>query len=330
MRIGICTDNNPAAFNDTLLSAFTTTEIKKQCPECEVHAIWRAAFKDFSSCDAVVLGGGSLLGEFDIPPFDTISKWGDLYKGGVYVLGSGYRYYPDKKLLSGRYKENMRILFEQAERICLRGHKTLELCKQNELDTARVELLADCVFLAAPQVHTERERIGFNVRENYEDQKMPFGELLPKLAEAFDYIAQRENRPIAFLAPYPLDIISNQKVNDKMHIHGTISKAKNQFSHYEELRKLSLFFGMRSHTQLLAGINHIPFLPLEYHFDKMWDALSPLGLQDWVLNIKDINMETISKLYDKRFEFLYHFFEGAVKKNTELKVFVSKILEDIQ
>jgi len=330
MKIGICVDNNPGAFNDTLFGIFTATEIMRQCPKCEVYSIWRVKFQTWKYFDALILGGGSLLGEFDIFPFSEITKWHNRYEGKLYVLGTGYRYYPDKELLTGQHKKNLKTLFEHADRICLRGYKTLELCEQNDLCTSRVELLADAIFLAEPMVGTTREGIGFNVREEYENQKMPFDVLLPKLVKVFDAIAQKANVPITFLAPYPNDVLSNQKVNEKMHLHGVISKANTQFKYYEELTKLSFFFGMRAHTQLLAGINHIPFLPLEYHFEKMWDALSPLDLQDWIVNINNIDMDTISKLYDKRFEFLYRFFEAAAKKRFALKKFVGSLLGDIQ
>lgn len=328
MKIGLCFDDNSVAFNDMLLGMFTFEEIKRQKPDCKVFSTTGRKTEDLMDSDALILGGGSLLGELAIPPFSKIPEWGGGYNGKIYVLGTGYRYYPNYELLQKGYERSMKELFDRAERICLRGKKSLELCEFNNLNTSRVELLADAVFLADATNLNKDNVIGFNVRETYEDQKVAFGKLIPKLSEAFDFLAQQENKPVTFLAAHHEDYNSAERVIANMRPYASNIKSGNYLEYYEELSKLSFFCGMRCHTQLMTGINNAPFIPLEYHFEKMWDALSPLNLEDYVLNIEDLNVENIAKLYEKRFEFIKRFAEGAKKKKKELQQFITKILND--
>jgi polysaccharide pyruvyl transferase WcaK-like protein len=60
---------------------------------------------------------------------------------------------------------------------------------------------------------------------------------------------------------------------------------------FSRLGRMDFVLSQRMHPSLVAWVQGVPSIGIEYQFGKTYDAFSPLGLQSFVLEIGDMNVD---------------------------------------
>src|SRR4030042_443120 len=95
--------------------------------------------------DLLIHCGGSLLGKCTHYPIRDIERWADKVHVPLVVFGIGYRYEPDKEPLTPEMKRRVETLFRKAEVVTVRGYKTVQHLKENNINVSKISGYADPV-----------------------------------------------------------------------------------------------------------------------------------------------------------------------------------------
>lgn len=297
MKIGLIGYFNAGAYSDDLIEYTTKRVLSSIRPNIEFDSslLSRCAGgtdpEYLNSFDVIVHAGGSLLGKCTHYPIRDIADWTDRVKTPIAIFGTGYRYEPDKEPLNAEMKQRLQLLFSRAEVISLRGHRTVFYLKQNGIDVSKIHSLGDPVMACDIKLERNPHYIMGNVRN------MPVNEVQHSttenvqrlMAEIYDWLIDHWGVHLKLVSfrhniDYDNDLKGAEQVKHKMK-HGDkvhIVSSNNFIDAFEQMRESAFWFGQRFHPSVFAGIQGIPFVGVEYQFDKMLDWISTVGISNYI------------------------------------------------
>lgn len=235
--------------------------------------------------DLLVHCGGSLLGKCTHYPVRDIAQWADKVHTPLCVFGIGYRYEADKEPLAPEMRRRIEVLFDKAEIITVRGYKTVQHLKENGIGTAKISGYADPVT-AWPRGPTTQGPLMGNVRlmPDVEVQHAPTESVHRLMAQAYDWLIDLHKQPLTLVSwrhnlDYDNDLEGAKRVVALMRHADRVQVVAPQ-SHLEAISLISgasFYFGQRLHPSVYAATQGVPFVGLEYQFDKMLDWASTVG-----------------------------------------------------
>lgn len=241
--------------------------------------------------DLIVHAGGSLLGKCTHFPIRDITAWSDKVNTPLAIFGPGYRYEPDKEPLSPVRRRRLQTLFEKAEVVSVRGCKTVQYLRANGVDTSRIDSVGDPVSACKVQPRRSHKFIMGNVRNmpDIEVQHASTNSVHRFMAEAYDWLIDHYKLPLNLVSfrhnvPEDNDVTGARAVKRLM-VHGDEVDilAYPLFSNATySMLDAAFWFGQRLHPSVYAGVHNIPFIGVEYQFDKMLDWMSPLCIDNVV------------------------------------------------
>ena len=304
MKVGLIGFFGAGAYSDDLIEYTTRQLLMKEKPEAEIDYKWRekcAMGTDsdlLNSFDLIVHAGGSLLGKCSHYPIRDIDRWHDKLNVPLAIFGAGYRYEPDKEPLNPVRRRRLQLLFEKAEVISVRGHKTIQHLEENRIDTSKVISLGDPVMACDIRLEGDPMYVMGNVRDSpHNEVKHASNDHVQALmAGIYDWLIEYYDLPLV--------LISFRNVGSDSDLTGakrTIAMMRNadrvlirtpkDFREAVSLmRNTTFWFGQRLHPTIFAGIQEIPFVGVEYQFDKMVDWASTVGI-DGYINTKNATIE---------------------------------------
>lgn len=213
------------------------------------------------------------------------------FANGFLVHNSGYRYEKDKEPLKPEMRERMNLLFKKAEVVSLRGERSMAHCKENGIDISKVSSLGDPAIACDMMPAKSGLYIGGNVRDPQaeEVQHVPKQTTQKLMAQIYDWLIETYDLPlelISFRHNYDFDndvegakqTITLMKHHDK----ASIFKPQTFQEAFSAVAKSVFWFGQRLHPSIFASIQDIPFVGLEYQFEKMMDWMSTVKSSNYI------------------------------------------------
>lgn len=291
-RIGLIGYFGAGAYSDDLIEDVTKRLLLEQRSDLVFDSTLlgkgqAASNPDYlNGFDLLIHCGGSLLGKCTHYPVRDIEKWRDKVHVPLCVFGIGYRFEPDKEPLAPEMKRRVEALFNKAEIVTVRGYKTKQHLEENHIDTGKISGYADPVT-AHPAHPREQGRILVgNVRlmPDVEIQHAPTERVLRLMAQAYDWLIDVHKAPLT-LVSWRHNIEEDNDLHGadrvvRMMRHGAqvnIIAPKNYREAADIIDKAVFYFGQRLHPTVYAATQGVPFVGLEYQFDKMLDWASTVG-----------------------------------------------------
>jgi len=297
MRIGLIGFFNEGAYSDDLIEHVT----KKLLSELDGDVKFDSSLLQIcingtapvylNSFDLIVHAGGSLLGKCTHYPVRDIVAWKDLVKTPLALFGPGYRLELDKEPLNSSSRYRLQTLFDRAEVISVRGHVTIKYLKMNDIDVSRIDSVGDPVMACGRRFKPEPKYIMGNVR-NMSDEEIQHASNIKVhrvMAEIYDWLIEHYELPLKLISfhhntsedndVYGANAVKKlMKHGDKVDIiyHSNFSYAINS------MKDAAFWFGQRLHPTIFAAVHEIPFVGMEYQFDKMLDWASTVGIDNYI------------------------------------------------
>ena len=288
-----------------------------------------------NSFDLLIHCGGSLLGKCTHYPVRDIAKWVDKVKTPLAIFGLGYRFEPDKEPLAPEMRERIRLLFEKSGVISVRGAYTVKHLQENGIDTSKICSLADPVIACDIRPRRDPKCIVGNVRD------MPMVEIQHAstttvqwfMAGCYDWLIDRYELPLQLVSwRHNMDTD-----NDVRGAYRTISFMRNKgkvvvtnppsFKETADaLGGAGFYFGQRLHPTVLVAVLGIPFVGVEYQFDKMLDWASTVGI-DNVVHTRDATLESFIEAHKRVEGNMAKLRETMPLKAAEIRATAKKIVE---
>lgn len=260
-----------------------------------------------NSFDLLIHCGGSLLGKCTHPPIRDIARWAGKLRTPLCVFGIGYRFEPDKEPLAPESRERIRLLFEKSSVVSVRGPYTVKHLVENGVDTSKICSLADPVIACDIPLERTPTHIVGNVRDmpSVEVQHASTNRVHKLFAECYDWLIDTYDLPL-LLVSWRHNIDSD---NDMGGADKVIALMKNghrvmkykPYSYLEAAKLLGgaeFYFGQRLHPTVYAASQGIPFVGLEYQFDKMLDWAGTVEI-DNVINTRDATLDSFIGAYSR-------------------------------
>ena len=294
-RIGLIGYFGSGAYSDDLIEHVTKRLLLEQRGDLVFDSTLlsrgeAASNPDYlNSFDLLVHCGGSLLGKCTHYPIRDIAKWAGKLKTPLVTFGIGYRYEPDKEPLAPEMRERIRLLFEKSSVISVRGEYTVKHLQENGIDTSKISSLADPVVACDIPLYKSSQYIGGNVRDMppVEIQHASTNHVHKLFAECYDWLIDTYDLPLNLISfRHNIDTDNDVKGADKVI---SLMRNKHRASRavppdYLEAVKLlggaRFYFGQRLHPTVYAATQGIPFVGVEYQFDKMLDWASTVGINN--------------------------------------------------
>ena len=244
--------------------------------------------------DLVIFCGGTWLGKIRIQFANTVNKWHKTLRIPYILYGSGYR--NESESLSSEDKEFLSLLLENAHKIGIRGKDSFQKLQNEGFDVSKFHAVGDPTFSFQSSDIDERECsralkgdsfLGMNSRiilEVEQHQASCHNDWIrwEWLAKTYNYLF--ENEGFRSFINFPLTVSSKSYYSDqkafhalKFHLRPEISPRECYINLLPMLRgigKARFNVGERLHFQLMSLVHGVPFLPIEYEFEKLSDALS--------------------------------------------------------
>ena len=341
MRIGLIGYFNSGAYSDDLIEHVTKQLLLEVDPDIEfdTNLLSRCAGgtdPDYlNSFDLIVHAGGSLLGKCTHFPVRDIMSWKNKVKTPLAIFGPGYRHEPDKEPLSPVRRRRLQVLFEKAEVVSVRGYKTVQYLRANGVDTAQIDSVGDPVSACKVQPRRSRKFIMGNIRSmsDIEVQHASTAKVQRFMAEAYDWLIDHYE--------LPLNLISfRHNVSDDNDVAGARA-VKRLMLHGDEVEVLAyptfsnatyamldaaFWFGQRLHPSVFAGVHNIPFIGMEYQFDKMLDWMSTVGIDNYV-HTETASLEGFIKVHSRVEENMVRLRENLPNLVDEIRLIAQRIVE---
>ena len=296
MKIGLIGYFGAGAYSDDLIEYTTRKLLLKQNQKAQIDYKWREKTirrtdpKLLNSFDLIVNAGGSLLGKCEFHPITDIHKWHDKVNTPMAIFGTGYRYEPDKEPLNKVRKRRLQLLFKKAKVISVRGHRTMHHLRSNKIDVSKVVSVGDPVMACDIKLKVKPKFIMGNVRDSpHNEIKHVSNERTQKLmAEIYDWLIEYHDLSLMLIsfrnARKDNDTIGADKVRLKMKHSDRVKilSPKSFMEAVELMRNAAFWFGQRLHPTVFAGIQGIPFVGVEYQFEKMIDWAGTVGIDNYI------------------------------------------------
>jgi len=297
MKVGLIGFFNAGAYSDDLIEHVT----KKLLSELNDDVTFDStllqvcnngtAVSYLNRFDLIVHAGGSLLGKCTHFPVRDITAWKDLVKTPLAIFGPGYRLEPDKEPLNLMRRRRLQTFFDRAEVISVRGHMTVRYLKMNDIDISKIDSVGDPVMACGRWFKTNPKYIMGNVRSmpSEEIQHASTDRVHRVMAEIYDWLIEHYELPLKLVSfrhnvPDDNDIKGALAVKKLMKhggdvdiiYHPSFSDALNS------MKQAAFWFGQRLHPTIFAAVHGIPFVGVEYQFDKMLDWASTVGIDNYI------------------------------------------------
>ena len=293
IKIGLIGYFGSGAYSDDLIEHVTKRLLLEQRSDLTFDSGImfnpRASDPDYlNSFDLLVHCGGSLLGKCTHPPIRDIARWAGKLRVPLCVFGIGYRFEPDKEPLTPEMRERIRLLFEKASVISVRGEYTVKHLQENGLDTSKIGSLADPVTACAAEPRSPAYIVG-NVRDMppVEVQHSTTGSVHRFMAECYDWLIDAYDKPLLLVSwRHNIDSDNDVKGADKVISLMKNRRRANRAAPPSYLVAASLIngakfcYGQRLHPTVYAATQGVPFVGVEYQFDKMLDWASTVGIDN--------------------------------------------------
>jgi len=297
MRIGLIGFFNVGAYSDDLIEHVTKKLLSELNDDITfdatllIRCTHGTAPVYLNSFDLIVHAGGSLLGKCTHFPVRDITAWKDIVKTPLAVFGPGYRFEPDKEPLNSASRHRLQTLFDRAEVISVRGHTTIKYLKMNDIDVSRIDSVGDPVMACGRWFKPEPKYIMGNVRNmsGLEIQHASNAKIHRVMAEIYDWLIEHYELPLKLVSFHhnmsedndvtgALAVKKRMKHGDKVDIvyHSNFMDA------VDSLKHAVFWFGQRLHPTIFAAVHEIPFVGMEYQFDKMLDWASTVGIDNHI------------------------------------------------
>jgi len=246
--------------------------------------------KLLNQLDLIIHAGGSLLGKCEHAPILDIHKWHSRVLTPMTIFGTGYRYEPDKEPLNRIRKQRLQILFKKAKVISVRGYRTTHHLKRNGIDTSKIISVGDPVMACDIKLKREPTHIMGNVRnlQSSEIKHVPNEKVQAFMAQAYDWLIDYYDLPLMLVSfrhkRKDNDILGARRTQARMRHTDrvTICAPKNFMEAVQLMRHAKFWFGQRLHPTLFAGVQGIPFIGLEYQFEKMIDWVGTVDINNYI------------------------------------------------
>lgn len=244
-----------------------------------------------NSFDLIVHAGGSLLGKCTHFPVRDIATWKDRVKTPLAIFGPGYRFEPDKEPLSPVRRRRLQTLFDRAEVISVRGCKTVQYLRANGVDVSRIDSVGDPVVACEVRQRRAQKYIMGNVRNMpvEEIQHASTQRVQRLMANAYDWLIEHYERPLNLVSfrhnvAEDNDVTGARAVRQKMvHADEVVILSYPRFNNSVEcMMDAVLWFGQRLHPTVFAAVQGIPFVGVEYQFDKLLDWASTVEVDNFI------------------------------------------------
>jgi len=297
MRIGLIGFFNEGAYSDDLIEHVT----KKLLSELNDDVTFDSTLLQLcangtspvylNSFDLIVHAGGSLLGKCTHYPVRDIVAWKDLVKTPLAIFGPGYRFEPDKEPLNSTSHHRLQTLFDKAEVISVRGHTTIKYLKRNDIDVSKIDSVGDPVMACGRWFKPDPKYIMGNVlnMSGGEIQHASNAKVHRVMAEIYDWLIEHYGLPLKLVSFHhnrskdndvdgalAVKRLMKHSVDMDIIYHSNFSDAINS------MKDATFWFGQRLHPTIFAAVHGIPFVGMEYQFDKMIDWASTVGIDNYI------------------------------------------------
>jgi polysaccharide pyruvyl transferase WcaK-like protein len=314
MKVGLIGYFGSEAYSDDLIEHVTKSLLLEVEPEIQFDSTilnkgQAGSNPDYlNKFDLIIHCGGSLLGKCTHYPIMNISQWANKVKTPLAVFGIGYRYEPDKEPLTTVMKERINTLFDKAEIVTVRGCYTVKHLKENNIDTSKICSLADPVMACRLKFPLLLKNIiAGNVRNmpQVEVQHNSTEKVQKLMAECYDWLIEKYNKGLFLLSfrhniESDNDIIGAQKTRELMRYKDRVTTyaVGNVMNTIKFMSNAKFYFGQRLHPTIYAATQGVPFVGVEYQFDKMLDWTSTVGI-DNIIHTKDAKLEDFIDAHDR-------------------------------
>jgi len=310
MKIGLIGYFGAGAYSDDLIEHVTKQLLLKEKPKANINSSWRQKCirgtdpKLLNSFDLIIQAGGSLLGKCEHYPITDIHRWHDKIKTPMAIFGTGYRYEPKIEPLNKVRKRRLQLLFKKAQVISVRGHRTMHHLRSNKIDVSRVVSVGDPVMACDIKLKINPKFIMGNVRYSPQHEvKHASNERTQMLmAEIYDWLIDHYDLPLVLIsfrnARKDNDTLGAEKVRILMKHADKVKiiSPKNFREAVEHMKNAAFWFGQRLHPTVFAGVQGIPFVGVEYQFEKMIDWAGTVGIDNYI-NTKNATLNTFIKKF---------------------------------
>jgi len=306
---------------------FDSTLLSKGQASCNIDYL--------NSFDLLIHCGGSLLGKCTHYPIRDIEQWVDKVHTPLAVFGIGYRFEPDKEPLTPEMHRRVTALFDKSEVICVRGYKTIQHLEENHLDTGKICCVADPVTAHPVHPHGMGRVLVGNVRcmPDVEIQHNSTEKVYRLLAQCYDWLIDVYKLPLRLVSwrhniDYDNDLTGANQVQRMMRYGSqvTIHTPANYREAANMIDDAVFYFGQRLHPTVYAATQGIPFVGVEYQFDKMLDWASTVGIDNVVHTGTDTLVEFI-EAYSRVQENMTRLKETIPLKARELRLTAKRIVD---
>lgn len=288
-----------------------------------------------NSFDLLIHCGGSLLGKCTHYPIRDIAKWAGTVRTPLCVFGIGYRFEPDKEPLTPEMRERIRLLFEKSQVVSVRGPYTVKHLQENGLDTSKISSLADPVIACDIPLERSPTHIVGNVRDMppVEIQHSITGRVHTLFANCYDWLIDAYDLPLLLVSfrhniEADSDVVGANKVKSQMRNGRDVSvaAAPNYLEAIKLMRVSRFYFGQRLHPTVYASTQGIPFVGVEYQFDKMLDWAGTVGI-DNVVHTATASLEDFIEAHSRVEANMARLKTTLPLKVAEIKATAKKIVE---
>jgi len=260
---------------------------------------------EFSRFDFIILGGGSLLG-LPFPMLVNDLKQTDCQ---FYIFGTGFR--------EMHNFSHLKYLWDRASLIAVRGSTSIKRLDNHGLDTSRIEVLGDPIFLLEPRPKREPEYVGGVMRSKLLNYR--------RMDAIFNYLRFNEKKAIRLFS------FCDRQGDLTPREHGYQVESVNIANANEKVARSSFWFGNRLHPFCLALINSIPTIGLEIEFRKIEDVCVVLDYPYW---LREADLSDFDELYNR---LIGNWSETSKKLSFQinqtreyLQEFAKKIVEEVE
>jgi exopolysaccharide biosynthesis predicted pyruvyltransferase EpsI len=246
-------------------------------------------------CKHAILGGGTLINDGDI----WLSKTEHLLDRGtrMFCLGTGSNMPIDFSKAESPLLKRWAKALAQFEFVGVRGPYSKKV-----LDNAGIEnvVVTGDTALAMTEDSVPSVKSQSIVGINYGEIKQPYeAQYRDEMIKVIQTLIAQGHK-VLLLPIWEGDVESNRKLNQLIaHPACQVIEVFDSYKKYADaLRKCDFFIGQKLHSTVIALMNRIPSIMLEYK-PKCRDFMASLGLEKYTIRTSDFTLETYQELHDE-------------------------------
>ena len=275
-------------------------------------------------CKHAILGGGTLINDGDV----WLAKTERLLNNGsrIFCIGTGVEssaFYGEDDTTSELLKKWVSVL-ERFEFVGVRGPRSKMILER--AGAKKVVVTGD----TALSLTEENLKIGPSqgtVGITYGDVpgNPMWGDRAQYRSELIKVIKSiiKSGSKVMLLPVWGIDLESNRSLlREISDPNCSMVEAYDSFSSFSKaLQKCDIFIGQKLHSTIIALMNRVPSIMVEYR-PKCLDFMSSVGLEEYVVKTSDFTLKDFLKLYEK-----VQKNHGKIKSETETRILEYKHIQ---